>query len=110
MTVRNTGNMDGDEVVQLYVKQPAATVPVPQVRLADFERGTIAKGSSVTVQLVIQPEFHSVVYDSSNIYQGQIAVEKGPLEIYVGGGQPLFYSGYVNTTVTVQNTQMLDSC
>jgi beta-glucosidase len=110
VTVKNTGNMDGDEVVQLYVKQPAATVPVPQVRLADFERVTISKGSSVTVQLVILPEFHSVVYDSSNIYQGQIAVEKGPLEIYVGGGQPQFYSGHVNTTVTVENTQMLDTC
>lgn len=110
MTVKNTGNMDGGEVIQLYVKQPAATVPVPQIRLADFERVTIMKGSSMTVQLVVRPDFHAVVHDTENIFEGQIAVEKGPLEIYVGGGQPQFYTGHVNTTVVVQNTPMLDTC
>ncbi|XP_062517183.1 uncharacterized protein LOC134192460 [Corticium candelabrum] len=110
VTVKNTGDMNGDEVVQVYVKQPSATVPVPQIRLADFERVTIMKGSSMTVQLSIQPDFHSVVYSTTNIFDGQIAVEKGPLGIYVGGGQPQFYSGHVNTTVMIQETKMLDTC
>ena len=32
--VENIGMVDSDEVVQCYVKQPSASVPVPQVRLA----------------------------------------------------------------------------
>ena len=40
----NTGAVDSDEVVQLYIKQPEATVPVPQVRLAAFSRVYIPAG------------------------------------------------------------------
>ena len=40
----NTGAVDSDEVVQLYIKQPEATVPVPQVRLAAFSRVHIPAG------------------------------------------------------------------
>ena len=32
ITVENTGGMDGDEVVQVYIKHVNASVPVPQVR------------------------------------------------------------------------------
>ncbi len=61
VTVQNTGKLDGDEVVQMYVNQPKATVAVPQSRLADFERVTIAAGASVDVNLVLTPRYHSVM-------------------------------------------------
>ena len=51
----------GDEVVQCYVKQPSASVPVPQVRLAAFKRVHVPKGGSVTVSLTVKPDDHSVV-------------------------------------------------
>ena len=51
----------GDEVVQCYVKQPSASVPVPQVRLAAFKRVHVPKGGSVTVSLIVKPDDHSVV-------------------------------------------------
>ena len=91
VTVMNTGSRDGDEVVQLYVKQPHASVPVPQVRLVDFERVTIPQGQSKTVELTIRPEFHSIITETGgDVYIDKQSVEKGEIEIYVGGGQPDF--------------------
>ncbi len=60
--VTNTGTeYYSDEVVQVYVAQPQASVPVPQIRLAAFNRVlSIAPGQTVTVQLVIPPQFHTV--------------------------------------------------
>ena len=49
VAVRNTGSRVADEVVQLYVKTPNATVPAPQVRLADFARVQLAPGEQRTV-------------------------------------------------------------
>lgn len=49
------------KVVQLYVKQPHASVPVPNVRLGDFERVVIQKGQTVTVTLNLTPDYHSIV-------------------------------------------------
>ena len=38
VVVKNTGDVASDEVVQVYVKQPHASVPAPHVRLAAFAR------------------------------------------------------------------------
>ena len=91
VTVRNVGAVDSDEVVQAYVKHPHASVPVPQVRLAAFERVHIAAGSSATVALSIPPSAHSVVTSSTrgeSVYNasGSQRVEAGRVEIFVGGG------------------------
>ena len=55
---------DGDEVAQAYLKQTNASVPVPLVRLAAFERVFIPAGKSVTVQLSVTPETHVAVLDN----------------------------------------------
>ena len=49
--VHNTGGRDGDEVVQLYTRQPEATVPVPNIRLVAFERVTIPAGKTAEVEV-----------------------------------------------------------
>jgi len=110
VTVENTGSMDGDEVVQLYVSTPQSSQPTPNIRLGDFERVTIAAGQSMNVNLTLKPWFHAVIYDGPNIYNATVFVESGPLNIYVGGGQPKYYPGNVNTVVTVQNYQELHTC
>lgn len=38
-------------------------MPVPNIRLADFERVAIGKGQTVTVTLKLTPDFHSIVPD-----------------------------------------------
>lgn len=102
--VQNNGTVDGDEVVQLYVKQPHASVPVPQVRLAAFERVTIPRGQTKTVSLSISPIFHSVVEETGSVYDGKWKVEAGDFQIFVGRGQPDFIPDALMATINVAST------
>ena len=109
--VTNSGDRDGEEVVQVYLKQPRASVPVPNVRLADFERVFIPKGETVRVDLLIRPETHYVVYgNSTDIYHPVLYVESGPLELFVGGGQPGHFKGGLDATVNVSNSKNYEDC
>jgi beta-glucosidase len=49
--VKNTGGRDGDEVVQMYVKHLASTVPRPLEQLAGFARVHLGAGDSMTVTM-----------------------------------------------------------
>jgi beta-glucosidase len=53
--VKNTGGVDGDEVVQIYVKTPdsPASLERPIKRLKGFKRGTIPPGQTKTVSIDI---------------------------------------------------------
>ena len=53
--VTNTGNRDGEEVVQLYVSRPGDT-DGPQRTLRAFRRVAVAKGQTVTVSFTLTPE------------------------------------------------------
>ncbi len=52
-TITNTGTMDGDEVVQLYVTKPQSVVTRPIKQLRDFVRITLPKGAAKTIQLKV---------------------------------------------------------
>ena len=52
-TLTNKGGMTADEVVQLYVSRPDATVEWPVKELKAFERVTLAAGETKTVTLEI---------------------------------------------------------
>jgi beta-glucosidase-like glycosyl hydrolase len=56
--VKNTGKVDGDEVVQIYVKTPDSQVTLkrPIKRLKGFKRVTIPKGQTKTVSIDINCE------------------------------------------------------
>ena len=117
VTVANTGKVDGDEVIQVYAKQPDATVPVPRVRLVAFERVFVAAGSSATVELAVVPETHTAVLDNSfeEIYYGRdaVVVEKGGLQLFVGGWQPDFPASggsVLSANATVTATATVVSC
>lgn len=49
VTVKNTGAVEGDEVVQIYVEDCQSTVVTPPMLLKAFERITLAPGESRTV-------------------------------------------------------------
>ena len=53
--VKNTGGVDGDEVVQIYVKTPdsPASLERPIKRLKGFKRVTIPQGQTKTVSIDI---------------------------------------------------------
>lgn len=80
--VENTGRMDGEEVVQLYVTDVEASVPVPLRSLQGFKRIFLRHGEKKTVTFPLRYEQFSLI-DSS----GRRIVEPGVFEIRVGGGQ-----------------------
>ncbi|GAB5348381.1 glycoside hydrolase family 3 N-terminal domain-containing protein [Alteriqipengyuania sp. 357] len=54
-TVTNTGDMTGDEVVQVYLRDEISSVTRPVKELAGFERVTLQPGESRTVSITIEP-------------------------------------------------------
>lgn len=83
-TVTNTGKRDGDEVVQLYVSHPQnGNTRVPLRALKGFKRIHLNKGESRTVTFTLSPEELALVDEKGNLVQ-----KEGPVELYIGGGQP----------------------
>ena len=56
VTVRNTGARAGDEVVQIYVTDLAASVTRPVKQLRAFERVTLEPGASKTLVFTLGPQ------------------------------------------------------
>jgi beta-glucosidase len=81
--VRNTGQREGDEVVQLYLSDVEASVPVPIRQLVGFKRVHLQPGETQTVHFTIEPEQFTVIDDA-----GQRVVEPGRFRLSVGGRQP----------------------
>jgi beta-glucosidase len=83
--VQNTGNLGGDEVVQLYVSDVAASVPVPIRSLAGIKRLFLKPGEKQSVSFTLSPAQMSLIDDS-----GKRVVEPGEFLISVGGKEPGF--------------------
>lgn len=54
--VKNTGTRAGDEVVQLYIRDVAASVTRPVKELKGFSRVAPAPGEKKTIEFVLTPE------------------------------------------------------
>lgn len=52
-TLKNTGKRDGDEVTQLYVTLPNASIPMPIKQLKGFKRVSVKKGETVSVEIAV---------------------------------------------------------
>jgi beta-glucosidase len=83
--IRNTGVVAGEEVVQLYVTDVAASVPVPIRSLQGFQRVFLQPGESRRVPFNLESRQLSMIDN-----EGQRVVEPGVFEISVGGKQPGF--------------------
>ncbi|MFZ2054038.1 MAG: glycoside hydrolase family 3 C-terminal domain-containing protein [Candidatus Aminicenantales bacterium] len=81
--VENMGEMAGEEVVQLYVRDLEASVPVPICSLQGFERIFLKPGEKKAVCFRLNARQMSIIDE-----QGRRVVEPGIFEIAVGGGQP----------------------
>ena len=78
-TVTNTGAKTGDEVPQLYINDPVATITQPVRRLRGFERVTLAPGQSKRVTWTLNRNDVGY-YDNA----GRFVVENGRINVYVG--------------------------
>jgi beta-glucosidase len=82
VAVTNTGKIGGDEVVQLYVKHVAASVPVAIRSLQGFRRVHLRPGQTETVSFTLTPRQLSLIDN-----QSRRVVEPVEFEIQIGGGQ-----------------------
>jgi beta-glucosidase len=80
VVVSNTGQRDGDEVVQLYVHQQAASVARPVKELKGFQRIRLKAGEQRQVTFRIGRE--QLQYLNA---QGEPVLEPGCFDIMVGG-------------------------
>ncbi|MFF9807149.1 glycoside hydrolase family 3 N-terminal domain-containing protein [Streptomyces coeruleorubidus] len=76
VTVRNTGDREGAEVVQLYLHDPVASVTRPDVRLVGYRRVAAAPGEAVRVTFRFHADLSSFTDRS-----GRRVVEPGALEL-----------------------------
>ncbi|WP_030257590.1 glycoside hydrolase family 3 N-terminal domain-containing protein [Streptomyces violens] len=79
--VRNTGKRAGDEVVQLYVHDRAASLTQPVRRLRGFRRVTLAPGKHTTVRFRLGAADLGFWTNDSH---GHFTVEAGAFDLYVG--------------------------
>ena len=80
INVKNTGKRDGDEVVQLYIRDMVSSVTRPVKELKGFQRVALEAGEQKTVQFRI-PVRNLGAYDLNMSY----TVEPGEFSIMVGG-------------------------
>ncbi len=79
ITVKNTGEFDGEEVVQLYINDPAASISRPVKELKGFEKMMIKKGETATISFAITAK--ELAFFRKGLSYG---VEAGEFNLYIG--------------------------
>ena len=93
VTVKNTGSRKGDEVVQLYIHDPVATISQPVRRLRGFERVTLNPGETRTVTFTLDASDFGF-YNN----RGKFVVEPGQIDVFAGNSS----SAKMTRSFTVQ--------
>lgn len=105
VTVQNTGSRDGEEVVQLYLKQSDNDNGAALRTLKGFTRVALKKGEKKAISFTLLPsDFSSINNDNKRV------VDAASFEVYVGGKQPTTYSPgqvLIKTIKTVGNQMSL---
>ncbi len=91
ITVTNTGNKEGKEVVQLYIRDIVGSVTRPVKQLKGFQKISLKPGESKTVHFTITPELLKF-YNYNLVYDW----EPGEFEIMIGPDSKNVKSGKVH--------------
>ena len=83
VTVRNAGRCEGDEIVELYLRDIVASVTVPRWELRGVEAVRLKPGEAREVRFELTPRLMSLIDND-----GRRVLEPGTFEVYVGGSQP----------------------
>lgn len=98
--VQNSGNRDGDEVVQVYITDVAASVPVPIRSLVGIKRVFLKAGEKKNLMFQLVPQQMTVIGND-----GKRVIEPGDFTVSIGGKQPGFTGRTdASTTRTVSTT------
>jgi beta-glucosidase len=79
VTVRNVGARPGDEVVQLYARDPVASVSRPVIELRGFRRIALAPGEAKRISFTLTPA-QFAIWGAG----GRWRIEPGEIELMVG--------------------------
>ncbi len=79
VTVSNTGNADGEEIVQLYIQDLVGSITRPVKELKGFQKISLKRGESREVTFTIT-EQDLKFYNS----QLRFVAEPGDFKIYIG--------------------------
>ena len=80
-TIENVGNTDGEEVVQLYVKDLESDLWMPNKQLRGFERIALKKGEKTQITFKLKTDNDMRYYNST---LRRYAVEPGFFELQIG--------------------------
>ncbi|MDT0678024.1 beta-glucosidase BglX [Autumnicola musiva] len=79
-TITNTGNFDGEEVVQLYIHDKVRSITPPLKELKGFKKISLKKGESKTVDFTISVE--DLKFYNTNL---EYVFEPGEFEFFIAG-------------------------
>ncbi|HBY73025.1 MAG TPA: glycosyl hydrolase, partial [Lachnospiraceae bacterium] len=96
VTVKNIGNRQGDEIVQIYLKDEEASVRVPNHKLCFIKRVSLNPGEEVKVDFTIAAEQFMIIKED-----GVKEYEPGTFTISAGGCQPDNYSEALSGSETI---------
>ena len=80
VTVTNSGNRSGEEVVQLYIRDHTASIIRPVKELKGFEKVSLKAGESKTISFTLSPNDLSF-YNA----EGKLILEPGKFSVFTGG-------------------------
>lgn len=81
--IHNVGNMNGEEVIQVYIKNMSVAAATLNFELKEFKRVSLKKGEKKKVSFKLLPEAFSSVDQ-----KGKRFIRPGKYKIYIGGSQP----------------------
>ncbi|KAL0476463.1 beta-glucosidase [Acrasis kona] len=93
--VTNIGELDGDDVVQLYIERGKRSTSTPKITLASFKRTHLKVGETDYVELVVRPQ------EVSDVDSGKQYAEPGTWTVHIGGSQP---NSLLNENTTISAT------
>lgn len=79
ITVTNTGNYDGEEVVQLYIRDMVGSITRPVKELKDFRKIFLKKGEHKTISFTI--DLNKLKFYNQNL---KWAAEPGDFTLFIG--------------------------
>jgi beta-glucosidase len=85
VTVTNSGKYEGEEIVQLYLRDKVGSIVRPMKELKDFKKINLKSGQSQTIRFVINKEKLSFfAQHPADNQQLQWVAEPGDFEVMIG--------------------------
>ncbi len=95
----NTGSVEGEEVIQVYLSDLEASTVVPLHSLIGFRRVHLKPGERTIIHFSITPEMMKMVNDA-----GERVLEPGEFRVTVGGCSPSERGAWLGASAPVSTT------